>query len=183
MSRFGTFSFAVVVAGLIQGCGSRAPEPSHPNKADIEAAERLFGHRLSSDGEVDWTNEEVQNEVRFLLRSYAQYANDHRGDSLTSVYMMKRADLLHGRGDHEAAIAQWLDVVEGFPKEDIAAEAIFRMGFVRETAMQDTVGALKAYAELVRLFPESPWTAQAEMSAQWLTFSEEKFIEALSEGR
>lgn len=182
MSRGSTLIFSLLAVGLAQGCGTQNNGTSKMLREEIEAAEELFGKRLRSTGEVDWADEQAQDEVRSLLRAYAEYANAHHGDSLSAVYLMKRADLLQGRGDHEAAIAQWLDVVEGFPQDAVAAEAIFRMGFLRETALQDTVGALKAYAELVRLFPESPWTSQAAMSAQWLTFSEKKFIEELSEG-
>lgn len=182
MSREGAFIVVAMVMCWVQGCGLSDPDASEALMAEIDATEQRFGSRLLSTGEVDWTNEEVQGEVRSLLRAYAEYANVHHGDSLAAVYLMKRADLLQGRGDHEAAIAQWLDIVEGFPQNAVAAEAIFRMGFLRETALKDTVGALKAYAELSRVFPESPWTAQALMSAQWLTFSEERLIEELSEG-
>lgn len=182
MSRGAIVLMGVLVGCWLQGCGVSGSDASGALVAEIETVEERFGSRLRSTGEVDWTNKEVQAEVRSLLRAYAEYANAHHGDSLAAVYLMKRADLLQGRGDHEAAIAQWLDVVEGFPRDAVAAEAIFKMGFLRETALRDTAGALKAYAELTRLFPESPWTAQAAMSAQWLTFSEERLIEALSEG-
>ena len=95
---------------------------------------------------------------------------------------MRRADLLLGKGDAVAAIQQWIDVVGGGANGELAAEAMFRVGLTREVALQDTVGALKAYAELIRLHPESQWSGPAGEAAKWLTFSESEFIRALELG-
>jgi hypothetical protein len=59
---------------------------------------------------------------------------------------------------------------------------MFRIGFVRETALRDTVGALKAYGQLVTSFPESPWSEQAKMASTALTFSEKELLRSLGSG-
>lgn len=148
--------------------------------ARIAAAEAELAPMLQQeDIEV---SEETETQVRHLLREYAAFANAHHGDSLAFLYSMRRADLLLGKGDAEAAVQQWIDVVEGGSGAALASEAMFRVGLTRETALADTVGALKAYAELLRLYPESPWAGPAGEAAKWLTFSEREFIRALESG-
>jgi len=143
-----------------------------------EAALKLF---IDSSESVDWEDAEVAESVRALLRAYAAFANQHHGDSLAGAFLMRRADLLQGRGDFEEAVNQWLSVLEGYPQAHFAPEAIFRIGFTRETALRDTMGALKAYGQLVDIYPESMWTEQAQHSLKWLTFSEAQMIQALEE--
>ena len=127
-------------------------------------------------------SDEATHLVQSLLRDYATYINAHHGDSLSLHFGMRRADLLLGKGDAVAAIQQWIDVVGGGANGELAAEAMFRVGLTREVALQDTVGALKAYAELIRLHPESQWSGPAGEAAKWLTFSESEFIRALELG-
>jgi TolA-binding protein len=91
--------------------------------------------------------------------------------------------LLQGRGDFSAAIEQWMNVAEGAVHSELAAEAIFRIGFIRESALQDTLGALKAYGELVRVYPESDWSGSAIEAAKWLSFNETEMMKVLDKGR
>ena len=114
-----------------------------------------------------------------LPPSILDRSDHHHGDSASCGLLMRRADLLQGRGTPELAVDQWIDVVEGCPGSAFAPEALFRVGFARESALVDTTGALEAYAEVVRVYPESPWADQARMAARWLTFSETEFIRAL----
>ena len=136
---------------------------------------------------VEWETDRGQDvnleqDITSLLRDYAQYANAHHGDSVANQMLVKRAELLLGRGKAEAAERQWLDIVEGGADEALLSEALFRLGFIRETALMDTTGAMKAYAEVSRLFPESAWAKMALEASKWLTFSEENFIRAIGEG-
>ena len=47
----------------------------------------------------------------------------------------------------------------------------------------DTTGAMKAYAEVMRLHPGTAWSDMATDASKWLTFSEEQFIRALELGQ
>lgn len=166
------------------GCTSpKGPSGSKSARlADIEISEQAFRKMLEQDADLDWMAPEVQDAVHGLLRQYAEYANHFRGDSLTPAYLMRRADLLQGKGAPEEAVRQWIDVAEGFPRSAWAPQAIFRVGFARETALSDTLGALKAYSELTQVYPESPWAEQAGLAAQWLTFEEGQVAGALEDG-
>ena len=95
--------------------------------------------------------------------------------------LMKRAELLLGKGEADAAAEQWLNIVESGGSSAYVPEAMFRLGFIRETALADTTGALKAYAQVVHLYPESPWSEMAADASKWLTFSEREFIRALEQ--
>ena len=151
--------------------------------ADIAASEQQFRGMLEQEADVDWTSPEVQEAASSLLRQYAAFANGFRGDSLAPLFLMRRADLLEGKGAAEAAVGQWIDVAEGFPRSALAPQAIFRVGFARETALTDTLGALEAYSELMQVYPESPWAEQAGLAAQWLTFREDQVGGALEQGQ
>ena len=137
------------------GCTSpKGPSGSKSARLDdIETSEQAFRKMLEQDADLDWMAPEVQDAVHGLLRQYAEYANHFRGDSLTPAYLMRRADLLQGKGAPEEAVRQWIDVAEGFPRSAWAPQAIFRVGFARETALSDTLGALKAYSELTQVYP------------------------------
>ncbi len=171
------FIFLVVVA---LACASR-------NADDI-----LLARIAKTEARVipkldEWRTGQVQDgdleqDISSLLRDYAQYANGHHGDSVANRMLVKRAELLLGRGKAEAAARQWLDIAESGADEALLPEALFRLGFIRETALMDTTGAMKAYAEVSRLFPESVWAKMALDASKWLTFSEENFIRALGEG-
>ena len=146
----------------------------------IAESERTLGPMLREEG-VN-TSEESQALVQQLLRDYAAFSNAHHGDSLAPLFGMRRADLLLGKGDAEEAVGQWIDVVEGGAPPELASEAMFRVGLTRESALGDTLGAKKAYAELLRLHPESRWAGPAQDALKWLGFSEREFIRALESG-
>ena len=169
---------------ITAGCHAPERQPGSKNArlADIETSEQTFREMLEQEADLDWAAPEVQDAVHGLLRQYAEFANHFRGDSLAPAYLMRRADLLQGKGAPEEAVRQWIDVAEGFPRSAWAPQAIFRVGFARETALSDTLGALKAYSELTQVYPESPWAEQAGLAAQWLTFEEGQVAGALEGG-
>jgi tetratricopeptide (TPR) repeat protein len=171
---------------LVLGTGCQSPSGTSGSQSarlsQIEASEQAFRKMLEKEADLDWASEEVQDVVSRLLRQYAEFANGYRGDSLAPVFLMRRADLLQGKGAADAAVRQWIDVAEGFPRNALAPQAIFQVGFIRETALKDTLGALKAYSELIQVYPESHWAEQAGLAAQWLTFKEGRLGGALEEG-
>ncbi len=182
--RFEFIAMGALLVLFFAGCQAPDGRSESPSKrlADIEASEQVFREMLKENADVDWAAPEVQDAVSGLLRQYAEFANHFRGDSLAPAFLMRRADLLQGKGAAEEAVRQWIDVVEGFPRSRWAPQAIFRVGFARETALSDTLGALKAYSELIQVYPESPWAEQAGLAAQWLTFEEGQVVRALEEG-
>ena len=164
------------------GGGMKGPGERTVELTEIEALERQVGEWIHGQGSVDWGAENVEQVVGQLLRGYATYANHHHGDSLATVFQMRRAELLLGKGAAAEAIRQWVDVVEGNPASGWAAEAMFRVGFTRETALRDTTGALEAYVGVIEAYPESPWAEQARQASTWLTFNEREMIRSLGAG-
>jgi len=169
----------VIVLGLTcwgASCGVHDPDTELLRR--IDAAEARMMDELSRGGNVGQSGDS-ERDVTSLLRDYATYANAHHGDSLATRMLVKRAELLLGKGEAEAAAEQWLNIVESGGAGGVVPEAMFRLGFIRETALADTSGALKAYAQLIQLYPESPWSKMAADASKWLTFSEREFIRAL----
>lgn len=163
---------------LAFACGEADPDETLLRR--IDAAEARMLDRLAAGEEVG-QSDDMDADVTLLLRDYATYANAHHGDSLAASMLMKRAELLLGKGEADAAAEQWLNIVESGGSAGYVPEAMFRLGFIRETAMADTTGALKAYAQVVQLYPESPWSQMAADASKWLTFSEQEFIRALEQ--
>ena len=176
MSRLSIWVLAAF--GLWAGC--QVAPPSNELTSRIASAELELAPMLES--EFDALPEQGEALVQSLLRDYATYANAHHGDSLALQYSMKRADLLLAKGEAEAAVQQWIDIVGAGGGEALASEAMFRIGLAREATLADTIGALKAYSELLRLYPESRWAEAAGEAAKWLTFNEREFIRALESG-
>ena len=160
------------------GCASNA-EPELERIGRHERALQAALIHMEGEGVL----EAMEDVVSALLRDYASYANAHRGDSLATQFLMKRADLLEGKGSLLEAERQWLDLADGLRDPVVTPEAMFRLGFLRESALFDTTGALEAYAEILRLYPESPWAEQAAQSSKWLTFSESEFLRAIRENQ
>lgn len=166
----------LVVACLASACADNSPDGELLRR--IDAAEDRMIDRLAAGQEVG-RSDVVEEDVAMLLRDYAAYANAHHGDSLSMRMLMKRAELLLGKGEAEAAAEQWLNIVEGGGSAGLVPEAMFRLGFIRETALADTTGALKAYAQVVQLYPNSPWGQMAADASKWLTYSEVELVRAL----
>lgn len=164
----------VLVSGCLAGADSELDRIAENEQVLQAAIQSMEGEGMPDD------MEEVVSE---LLRDYASYANAHRGDSVATQCLMKRADLLEGKGSVREAERQWLDLADGLKDPSIAPEAMFRLGFLRESALLDTAGALEAYGEILRLYPESPWAEQAAQSSKWLTFSESEMLRAIRESR
>lgn len=162
------------------GCGEGAAEDRELGA--IREDEGVMAALIAQNAPVDWEDATTEQVVRRLLKGYADYANRHHGDSLSAIFLMRRADLLQGRGDADAAVSQWRDVAEGYPGTRSAPEAIFRMGFMRETVLDDGAGAREAYTELIRVYPDSPWSEQARWSLKWLGLNDEELIRSLSAG-
>ena len=171
--------FAVLSVAALWGCSSASGNADDKLLGQIAKSEAEFRRFVDADADVDWLDADVQAVVGELLRGYAEYANGHRSDSLSIAFLMRRADLLQGKGDAAGAVKQWIDIAEGFPQSASAPEAIFLVGFARESALRDTAGALEAYGELVKTYPLSPWAEQATLAAKWLTFDEAAIIRAL----
>ena len=182
IQRSAAVALCVLLAVGCQSTNERAGSQG-ARLADIGASEQRFRAMLEQEADADWSSPEVQEVASSLLRQYAEYANGFRGDSLAPVFLMRRVDLLQGKGAIDAAVSQWIDVAEGFPRSAYAPQAIFRVGFARETALTDTVGALIAYTELIQVYPESPWAEQEGLAAQWLTFKEGQVAGALEGGK
>jgi hypothetical protein len=168
----------LVIASLAVACSEADPDEALLRRVD--AAEARMLDRLAA-GEQVGQSDDMDQDVTLLLRDYATYANAHHGDSLATRMLMKRAELLLGKGKADAAAEQWLNIVESGGSAAFVPEAMFRLGFIRETALVDTVGALKAYAQVVQLYPESSWSQMAADASKWLTCSEGEFIRALQQ--
>ena len=124
----------------------------------------------------------MEQDVTALLRDYATYANTHHGDSLATRMLVKRAELLLGKGEASAAAEQWLNIAES--RGCWRARAGSHVSGWASSARQHwrtRLGALKAYAQVVQLYPESPWSQMAADASKWLTFNEREFIRALQQ--
>ena len=176
--RTAFWAVVVCLTCWMASCGVQDPDTALLRR--IEAAEARMVDGLSQGREVG-QSEDMDQDVSSLLRDYATYANAHHGDSLATRMLVKRAELLLGKGEAAAAAEQWLNIIESGGDGGLVPEAMFRLGFIRETALADTSGALKAYAQVIQLYPESPWSPMAADASKWLTFSEREFIRALQQ--
>jgi uncharacterized protein YfaS (alpha-2-macroglobulin family) len=70
--------------------------------------------------------------------------------------------------DHLEAVPVWRELVEKFPRTDLAPQALVLIAREHE-GDADLVKALRAYQELVRRYPQSKWAGDARLGAQNIT--------------
>ncbi len=167
------FILIALVAGLV-GCNN-SPQADVTVADDKELLlERIHAceaNALSSDVKLD----KVKGHE--LLRSYLDYANAYRDDSIAAVYLFKAGDVARNLGRYKQAISILTNLHDGFPKHTKKAETAFLIAFIQDNDLHDREMAKKAYEHVIELYPEHALARDAEARIQTLYMTDEEMIE------
>ena len=114
-----------------------------------------------------------------MLVSYANFANNCNSDSLAPEFLMRRADLLRGKGAIRESIAQFKSVHDGFPQYHNKITCAFIAAFLYETELNDRDMAEKLYLQIIESYPQSHEADVARISLRHLRETTDELIKRL----
>lgn len=112
-----------------------------------------------------------------LMRSYLDYTNTYRDDSIAGVYLFKAGDVARNLGRYKQAISILTNLHDGFPKHTKKAETAFLIAFIQDNDLHDREMAKKAYENVIKLYPEHTLASDAQARIQTLYMTDEEMIE------
>ena len=170
MKRFMFFVFAIAMIR----CGD-SPEVevmTGESKEDlIERINECEANALNGDTKID----KVKGHE--LMRSYLDYANAYRDDSIAGVYLFKAGDVARNLGRYKQSISILTNLHDGFPKYTKKAETAFLIAFIQDNDLHDREMAKKAYENVIKLYPEHTLASDAQARIQTLYMTDEEMIE------
>jgi tetratricopeptide (TPR) repeat protein len=161
-----------LVAGLISCGDSPQAEVSVADDKEmlLERIHTCEANALSGEVKID----KVKGHE--LLRSYLDYANAYRDDSIAAVYLFKAGDVARNLGRYKQAISILTNLHDGFPKHSKKAETAFLIGFIYDNDLNDREMAKKAYEDVIELYPTHTLARDAQARIQTLYMTDEEMI-------
>ena len=157
IKRFLVFFFGLLFLAACQSGETSGNETAKPDTTQVWLAELA---RIDSALLADETmNPEKGWEAFKAFRSFARKNPTH---PVAPNYHMKAAAIARNiPGKALMAIEEYTDVYKNYPKDTLAPQAQFLVGFTFDQALNDGERARKAYIKFIEDWPEHPLAAQA----------------------
>jgi tetratricopeptide (TPR) repeat protein len=111
-----------------------------------------------------------------LADLFISFVDEFPEDSLSSIYLFKAADLNLNTGSYEKSIALYQRLREEYSTSGNAEIALFMQAYIYDYYLQDYQNAKQKYEAFMKLYPESDFYDEAEISIQQLGKSPEELI-------
>ena len=115
---------------------------------------------------------ESSKEYAKALKLYDQFLTEADNEKAMAWAMLRRANCLERTGMTEAALNTYRDIVDRYPKEFAASEALIGSGRIYE-ARREFPSARTAYTRVTSDYPESHKVGEAKSLLQTLTAKEQ----------
>lgn len=115
-----------------------------------------------------------------LMRTYADFANSCSSDSLAPEVLMRRADMLRGKGKIIEAISAFTAIHDGYPHYPNKINCAMIAAFLYDTELNDKEMAEKVYQEVVNLYPDSEEAKKAKIALKYLRETPEELFRRLN---
>jgi len=122
-------------------------------------------------------NPELSSE---LMREYAAFANSCSNDSLAPEFLMRRADMLRGKGKTIEAISAFTAIHDGYPHYPNKVNCALISAFLYDTVLNDKEMAEKIYQEVVNLYPDTEEAKKAKVALKYLRETPEELFRRLN---
>ena len=116
-----------------------------------------------------------------LVKLYGEFAENYQNDSLTPVYLFKKADLLAQMKQFNQSIKIYDNIYKNYPDFNQRPEALFLEATLYDNVLKNTAMAAEKYREFIKVFPNHELTDDAEKSLQFLGKSPEEIIKILQQ--
>jgi hypothetical protein len=152
--------FLVFFALLVASCSQQKEQNETTDLADTTVTWLDHLNRIDSALLADETmNPDKGWEAFGAFRSFARANPDH---PLAPTYHMKAAAIARNiPGKALMAIKEYNEVYTKYPKDTLAPQAQFLVGFTFDQALADAERARKAYVKFIEDWPQHPLAAQA----------------------
>lgn len=99
-----------------------------------------------------------------VMKDYVDYVAQYKDDSLSAGYLFKAADLANGLQQPKESIRLYEQLLKQYPNFKKAPSALFMIGFIYDTILQDKEKAKAYYAEFLQKYPQHPLASSAQAS-------------------
>ena len=118
-------------------------------------------------------NVEKANELAEL---FVSFVDEYPEDSLSETYLFKAADLNLNTGAYKKSITLYQRLREEYSKSENAEISLFMQAYIYDYYLQDYQNAKQKYEAFMKLYPESEFYEEAEISIEQLGKSPEELI-------
>jgi TolA-binding protein len=111
-----------------------------------------------------------------LIQLYVDFVKDFPEDYLADVYLFKAADLSLNIGKFKQAVEFYQQLREDYPESENAEISLFMQAFIYDYHLRDFQSAKQKYEAFLKLYPESEFSLDAEISLEQLGKSPEEIM-------
>lgn len=166
------FIWMLVCSLLLWSCSDQAKPEFDSCEAHAEYVFSKENAFVASD-----YNPELSND---LMREYADFANSCSNDSLAPEFLMRRADMLRGKGKTIEAISAFTSIHDGYPLYPNKVNCALISAFLYDTELNDKEMAEKIYQEVVYLYPNTEEANKAKVALKYLRETPEELFRRLN---
>jgi TolA-binding protein len=117
-------------------------------------------------------------QIEKVKTAYIDFATKYPDNELAPEFLFKAGQRCNVSADHERAIALFQQVIDNYPKNKIAEEALFLQAYIYENSMNDYEKAKAAYAKFIELYPQSDLAEDATYSIKNMGKTPEQIFES-----
>jgi TolA-binding protein len=148
-------------------CNPKHKSPSEEPQRDVTEWLAELEKIDSGLAQMDSLDKKVGWDAFAAFRTFARKNPKH---PLAPTYKMKAAEIARNiPGKSLMAIKEYTEVYQKYPKDSLAPQAQFMVGFTFDQVLHDRERATKAYNAFIDAWPEHPLAAQARDLVALLT--------------
>jgi TolA-binding protein len=117
-------------------------------------------------------------QIEKVKAAYIDFATKYPDDELAPEFLFKAGQRCNVSADHDKAIALFQQVIDNYPKNKIAEEALFLQAYIYENSMNDYAKAKATYTKFIELYPQSDLAEDANYSIKNLGKTPEQIFES-----
>lgn len=119
-------------------------------------------------------------QIEKVKTAYVEFADKYPDDELAPEFLFKAGQRCNVTGDHNKAIELFQRVIDSYPKEKIAEEALFLQAYVYENSLSNFPKAAETYRAFIDKYPNSDLTEDAKLAIENMGKSPEEIFESFA---
>jgi outer membrane protein assembly factor BamD (BamD/ComL family) len=165
----------IITAALaLAACGGGAEQQGGRDQKAVEMATRITTMEDSLFRSMAFD----QRNAQALLDVYKAYTKTFPQDSLAPEYLFRAAGLASkSMRDPQQGIKLYERVIAEYPAWKRLPDAYYLKAFTIDTELDQKGEAQRAYQEVIDLYPDHPFAADAKRMMEYLQYTDEELIQ------